>query len=29
MIMMDRNSDVIIARLIDWLDEQHRKGVFT
>ena len=26
MMMMDRNSDVIVARLIDWLDEQHRRG---
>jgi pimeloyl-ACP methyl ester carboxylesterase len=28
MMMMDRNSDIIVARLIAWLDEQQRGGAF-
>ena len=29
MMMMDRNSDVIINKLIAWLDQHHEEGDFS
>jgi hypothetical protein len=28
MMMMDRNSDTVVSRLVEWLDEMHRDGAF-